>query len=77
MLVKVVPDADALRADPATGNARRDGVELFLNPFDQRALRVALDLRRPGESVTVVSMGPPAAEKALHEARGLVARPVK
>jgi electron transfer flavoprotein alpha/beta subunit len=69
VLVKVVPDAAVLRVDPTTGNAIREGVELLMNPFDQRALRVALDLRRPGESVTVLSMGPPGAEKALHEAR--------
>ncbi len=71
VLVKVVPDVDALRFDPSTGTARRDGLDLFLNPFDQRALRVALDLRRPGESVRVVSMGPIAAERALHETRAL------
>ncbi|MCI4340615.1 MAG: electron transfer flavoprotein subunit beta/FixA family protein, partial [Thermoplasmata archaeon] len=71
VLVKVVPDLDDLRVDPATGLARREGVDLFLNPFDQRALRVALDLRRPTEKVTVVSMGPPSAERALHETRGL------
>ena len=71
VLVKVVPDLDELRVDPATGLARRQGVGLFVNPFDQRALRVALDLRLPTESVTVLSMGPPSAEGALHETRGL------
>jgi electron transfer flavoprotein alpha subunit len=70
VFVKAVPDLEVLRVDPATGRAVREGIPLRINPFDQRALRVALELRRPGETVTVVSMGPPAAEAPLHEARG-------
>jgi electron transfer flavoprotein alpha subunit len=70
VLVKVVPDVEALRVDPATGSAVREGVPLFVNPFDQRALRVAIDLRQIGETVTVVSMGPAGAAAALHETRG-------
>jgi electron transfer flavoprotein alpha subunit len=46
-------------------------VTLFTNPFDARALRVALDLRRAEEMVTAVSMGPPAAAAALREALAL------
>jgi electron transfer flavoprotein alpha subunit len=71
ILVKVVPASDTLRHDPLLRTAVRDGVPLFLNPFDQRALRVGLDLRKPGEAVTVLSMGPPAIEPALREAIGL------
>jgi electron transfer flavoprotein alpha/beta subunit len=67
VLAKVVPDADAAGFDPARRTMRRDGSSLFLNPFDQRALRAAIELRRPNERVTVVSMGPPAVESAVAE----------
>ncbi len=71
VVAKVVPDADAAGFVPSTRTLRRDGVEMFVNPFDQRALRAGLDLRRPGERLTLVSMGPPAAEPALREAYAL------
>src|SRR5580692_4135818 len=71
VLVKVVPAAESAKFDPVRKTIRRDEGELFLNPFDQRALRVALDLRRPGETVTVVSMGPPSAASAVQETLAL------
>lgn len=71
VLVKVVGDPDRVPWDPHTRALRRDGAELFVNPFDQRALRVALDLRRPGERVSVLSMGPPSAERVLAETYAL------
>ncbi len=70
MLVKAVPRSEAVRYDAATRRMDRDGVELVLNPFDARAVRVALDLRRPGERVSVVSMGPPGSEPPLRRLRG-------
>lgn len=71
VLWKVVPDLDQLRFDPQRKTVIRDGAQLYANPFDQRALRVALDLRRPGESVVVLSMGPPSAGAALREGLAL------
>ncbi len=71
VLAKAVPLSEQLRYDPARRSMRRDGVALVLNPFDQRALRVALELRRPGERVTVIALGPPAARPLLREARAL------
>jgi electron transfer flavoprotein alpha subunit len=71
VLVKAVPDLDRLRYDPKLRTVVREGSELFLNPFDLRALRVALDLRRAGESVTVVSLGPRAARDPLRDAPAL------
>ena len=50
VLVKVVPAAEAATFDPLRKTIRRDEGELFVNPFDQRAIRVALDLRRPGRN---------------------------
>lgn len=58
VLVKVVADRERLGWDPTTSLARRDPHSAFLNPFDQRAIRVALELRRPGEKVTALSLGP-------------------
>ncbi len=71
VLIKVVPNLERLHFDPARKTVVREGAELFTNPFDQRAVRLALDLRRPGERVTVLSMGPPPAETALREALAL------
>jgi electron transfer flavoprotein alpha subunit len=65
VLVKIVPNADSVRYDPERRTVVRDGAELFVNPFDLRALAVALRLRRPGETVTVVSLGPPHARSVL------------
>ncbi len=71
VLVKVVPAVDALTFDPVRRVVDRSGVPLFLNPFDPRALRVALELRRPAETVTVVSLGPPATRTVLAETRAV------
>jgi electron transfer flavoprotein alpha subunit len=71
VLVKAVPRTEELRFDAERGRMVREGAELVLNPFDQRAVRVALELRRPGESVTVVSLGPPEARSAVRETRAL------
>ncbi len=71
VLLKAVPDVDTLRFDPASRSVVREGAELFLNPFDQRALRVALELARPSEPVVAFSMGPPHARLRLAEARAL------
>ena len=71
VLAKVVPDSESVGFDPVRRTTRRDAGPLFLNPFDQRALRVAIELRRPGEHVTVVSMGPPSTESAVRETMAL------
>ncbi|NNN17038.1 MAG: hypothetical protein HKL79_01570 [Thermoplasmata archaeon] len=67
VLVKATLDRDALRFDPQERTVVRTGAAAFLNPFDQRAVRVALDLRRPGERVQLVSMGPPEIAPLLAE----------
>ena len=68
VLMKVVPALDDLAFDPVRRTVVREGAELFLNPFDQRALQVALQLHRPGEHVSVVSLGPPPASGPLRDA---------
>ncbi|MFY9717303.1 MAG: hypothetical protein WAK40_05145, partial [Thermoplasmata archaeon] len=69
VLAKAVPALDRLEFDPVARTVRRDGTSLFLNPFDARALRVALDLRRAGDRVTVLSLGPLAARAPLKETK--------
>ena len=77
VLAKVVPALESIRYDPVRRTVIRDGAELYLNPFDQRALRVALELRQSGETVRVVSLGPPSSAAALREARALGADQVR
>ena len=66
--VKQVPDVEQLRMDPSTGALIREGVPSILNPLDANALAAAISVkeRYPSE-VTVITMGPPAAEAALRE----------
>lgn len=71
VLIKVVPALEELAYDPVRRTVVREGAELFLNPFDQRALQVALQTRRPGERVSVVSLGPLAAGGPLRDAVAL------
>lgn len=67
--VKQVPDTNEVRIDPATGTLVRDGVPSIINPDDKNALEEALRLKdEHGAHVTVITMGPPQAEKALREA---------
>src|SRR5450432_2778140 len=51
------------------GRLVRDGIDLELNAYCRRAVSKACELaaERPGSSVTVITLGPPAAEDALRE----------
>ena len=67
--VKQVPDTNEVKIDPKTGTLIREGVPSIINPDDKNALEEALQLKdKYGANVTVISMGPPQAEKALREA---------
>jgi electron transfer flavoprotein beta subunit len=64
--VKQVPDSAQIRVHPVTNRIMRQGVPAIINPFDLFALEEALRIKdRTGARVTVISMGPPAAEVAL------------
>ena len=70
--IKQVPDTNEVRIDPDTKTLVREGVESIINPFDCYALEEGVRLKeRFGGNVTVLSMGPPQAEKALREAISL------
>ncbi len=67
--LKQVPDTNEVKIDPKTGTLIREGVPSIINPDDKNALEEALVLKdKVGANVTVISMGPPQAEKALREA---------
>lgn len=69
VLIKQVPETSNVKMDPVTGTMIRDGVESIINPLDLYAIETANQLRdEHGGRVTVLSMGPPGAEKALREA---------
>ena len=67
--MKQVPNTTEIKIDPVTNTLKRDGVPSIINPDDKAAIEAALQLKESaGATVTVVSMGPPQAEKALREA---------
>jgi electron transfer flavoprotein beta subunit len=67
--IKQVPDTTEVRLDPKTGTLIREGVPSIINPDDKSGLEAALRLKDEiGAKVTVITMGPPQAEKALKEA---------
>lgn len=66
--IKQVPDSREIRIDPKTNTLVRLGVPAIINYYDLHGLEEALRLKDEfGARVTVVSMGPPSAEKALKQ----------
>lgn len=69
VLVKQVPAVDTVKIDEKTGTMIRDGVEAELNPLDLHAVEAAVRIKESqpsgSVSVTAVTMGPPAARKAV------------
>ncbi|MEI6892558.1 MAG: electron transfer flavoprotein subunit beta/FixA family protein [Pontiella sp.] len=67
--IKQVPDSDKVTIDRATNRLNRAGVPSIMNPFDENALEMALQLNdEHGGKIMVLSMGPPQAEAALRTA---------
>lgn len=70
--IKQVPETSNVKMDPETGTMVRSGVEAIVNPLDLYAIEAALRLREAhGGQVVALSMGPPAADKALREAMAM------
>ena len=64
-LVKQIPKFEVMALGP-DGRLQRDGVELSMNPYCQRALSKGIELAQvTGGQCTVVSLGPPAAEDVV------------
>jgi electron transfer flavoprotein alpha/beta subunit len=67
--IKQVPDSDKVTIDRETNRLNRAGVPSIINPFDENALEMALQLKdKHGGKVIALSMGPPQAEEALRTA---------
>lgn len=62
--VKQVPDTTLIEVD-GDGHLVREGVPSILDPCSEHALETALRLKRDGDVVTVVCMGPDQASEAL------------
>ena len=73
--VKAVPDpeeADKIKIDPITKSLTRIDIPMVMNLHDQNALESAIQLKAEGEAhITVISMGPPSAEKVVKECLAL------
>ena len=67
--IKQVPGTAQVEIDEKTGVLKRDGVASKMNPFDLFAIESAMRLKTLyGGTVTVLTMGPPQAEKVVREA---------
>lgn len=67
--IKQVPETGNVRIDEEKGTMVREGVESIVNPLDLYAIEVALRLKEThGGQITVISMGPMKADKAIREA---------
>jgi len=67
--IKQVPKVTELPWDEKTGTLRRDLASGMMNPACKHALEAALQIKENhNASITVITMGPPAAEEMLREA---------
>jgi len=67
--IKQVPETSNVKMDEETGTMFREGVESIVNPLDLYAIEVGIQLKEEhGGKITVITMGPPSADKALREA---------
>ena len=64
--IKQVPDSREIRIDPKNNTLIRQGVPSIVNFYDMHGLEEALRIKdEQGARITVVTMGPPPAEKGL------------
>lgn len=69
VLVKQVPDMEAVQFDREKGVIDRKSAGTEINPFDLNALEAAVSIgEATGAEVFVISMGPPSAADAVREA---------
>jgi electron transfer flavoprotein beta subunit len=73
VLIKQVPDTDDIKLDPETGTMIREGLKSIINSLDLNALETALRIKETNgdTNVCAITMGPPASEEALREARAM------
>jgi electron transfer flavoprotein beta subunit len=67
--IKQVPETSNVKMDKETGTMIREGVVSVINPLDLYAIEAGIQLKEQfGGKVTVCTMGPQSAAKALKEA---------
>ncbi|MBK8211673.1 MAG: hypothetical protein IPK78_18665 [Rhodospirillales bacterium] len=66
--LSLVPDPDTIEVDPLTGEIDAERALYILDPADAVALELALRLRKAGDTVTALTVGPVEAEQVLREA---------
>ncbi len=73
--IKAVPDpkeADKITIDPETKTLTRGNIPFVVNPLDRHAVEAALELKQTyGGTITILSMGPPAAGNIIKECLAL------
>jgi electron transfer flavoprotein beta subunit len=70
--IKQVPETSKVKMDPVSGTMIRTGVESIINPLDLYAIETAIRLKEKFDAfITVISMGPAQAMKAIREAIGM------
>jgi electron transfer flavoprotein beta subunit len=66
--IKQVPDTKIIKMNPKTNTMDRSSAPAILNPYDSHAVEEAVRLRdRYGGTVSVLTMGPPPAVKAIRK----------
>lgn len=66
--IKQVPDTKVIKMNPKTNTMDRSSAPAILNPYDAHAVEEAVRLRaRYGGFVSVLTMGPPPAVKAIRK----------
>jgi electron transfer flavoprotein beta subunit len=66
--IKQVPDTKVIKMNPRTNTMDRSSAPAILNPYDAHAVEEAVRLKkRYGGVVTVLTMGPPPAVKAIRK----------
>jgi electron transfer flavoprotein beta subunit len=64
--IKQVPDTKVIKMNPKTNTMDRSSAPAILNPYDAHAVEEAVRIReRYGGTVSVITMGPPPAVKAI------------
>ncbi len=71
LMIKQVPDAEEIFIDPVKFTLNRATARGIINPACENALEAALQIKDKNDAeITVITMGPPAAEAALIECMG-------
>ncbi|KMJ59510.1 electron transfer flavoprotein subunit beta [Bacillus sp. LL01] len=66
--IKQVPDTKVIKMNPKTNTMDRSSAPAILNPYDAHAVEEAVRLKNKyGGTVSVVTMGPPPAVKAIRK----------